>query len=54
MTFPYLSKPENERAQSTERLALESQPGAVTGRAPFSEILFHALAAQNAVADFRP
>jgi hypothetical protein len=44
MTFPYQSKPENERAQSPERLAFESQPGTATGRAPFSEILFHALA----------
>jgi hypothetical protein len=39
MTFPYLSKPENERAQSPERLADQSQPGTTTGHAPFSENL---------------
>jgi hypothetical protein len=41
MTFPYRSKPENERAQSSERLADQGQPGTATGHAPFSEILAH-------------
>ena len=47
MTFPFLSEPENERAQSAERLLFGSQPGTATGRAPFSEILLYARIAQG-------
>jgi hypothetical protein len=49
MTFPYSFKPENERAQPSERLTM-GQPGTATGHAPFSEKAFSTFAAHGTFA----